>query len=408
MIVGFTGTSKGLSVAKAKKFIKPKNLLKASPKKILKKIASRGLDLKYLGEEPTWEVRIETDGQFADRVARALNWYNYFINQKTGRKYLVEYLEEKKTSKKLLDLVAAVHDDHLSLVTCSLARMRLMGMVDSPDEEKRFQSRLKEIYQRGAEAVDQNAHDKKIKDERAREIAAAEETRHDIFVGDLDAAVSKFFDHMKVPKKFSVSSWIERVKASPALLASCSAHFQAYRSEVEAAGPAYNFLTKKNKKDFIRFLDDLIRDLDARHIFAKKAKKNTGGERKPRKKKEKSVDQVIKKVKFLKESTEYKVTSINPTQIIGASQLWVFNEHYRILSHYVALDKGFSVKGTTLTNWDDKKSTQKRLRVPLDVLPNIVSGGPKAAEVVYEKVKTAALKCNGRLNIHMVLLRSVK
>ena len=395
-------------MAKAKKLLKPKNLLKASPKKILKRIASRGLDLKYLGEEPTWEARIESDFQFSDRVARALNWYNYFINQKTGRKYLVEYLIEKKTPKKLLDLVAAVHDDHLSLVTCSLARMRLMGMEAPPDEEKRFQARLKEIYERGAIAKDREKHDKKIKDDRAREIASIEESRHSVFIGDLDAAVSKFFDKMKTPKKFSVSDWIDRVKANPSLLAACSAYFQNYRDEVEAGGPAYDFMNKKNKKDFIRFLDDLVRDVNARHIFAKKAKKNTGGERKPRKKKEKSADQIVNKVRYLKESKEYKVTSISPTQIIGASQLWVFNEHYRILSHYVALEKGFSVKGTTLTNWDEKKSTQRRLRVPLDVLPNIVSGGPKAAELIYEKIKTAALKCNGRLNNHVVLLRSVK
>ena len=47
--------------------------------------------------------------------------------------------------------------------------------------------------------------------------------------------------------------------------------------------------------------------------------------RKPRKAKPRSADKVISKLKFLKVDEKYKLASINPIDVVGANELWVFN-----------------------------------------------------------------------------------
>lgn len=130
--------------------------------------------------------------------------------------------------------------------------------------------------------------------------------------------------------------------------------------------------------------------------------------RKPRKRKIKTPIEQVKKLNFLKESPEFKLKSICPTKIVGAKQLWVFNTKYRYLGVYCAEnDFGFTVKGSTIQNFDQEKSIEYKLRKPTEPLKKVQEGGKVELRHVFDYIKTKERKLTGRMNQHTIILRAL-
>lgn len=140
--------------------------------------------------------------------------------------------------------------------------------------------------------------------------------------------------------------------------------------------------------------------------------------RKPRKKKEKSPEQLVSKMQFKQQDEKMGLTSINPAEIIYAEQLWVYNVKTRKLGHYIAktLDPrgmnrpgtGLTVKGTSIKGFDEENSIQKTLRKPEQQLKEFADSGPKKVLEFYDAIKTIGVKLNGRVNNEVILLRAVR
>ena len=137
--------------------------------------------------------------------------------------------------------------------------------------------------------------------------------------------------------------------------------------------------------------------------------------RKPRKAKPRSADKIISKLKFLKVDEKYKLASINPIDVVGANELWVFNVKTRKLGRYIASSidpkglgregTGLSVKGTTIIGFDEKLSVQKTLRKPDEQLKEFKGAGKVALRKFLEDINTTDTKLNGRSNLDTVLLK---
>ena len=140
--------------------------------------------------------------------------------------------------------------------------------------------------------------------------------------------------------------------------------------------------------------------------------------RKPRKKKEKSPEQLVAKMQYKKEDTKLELKSIDPAEIIYAEELWVYNTKTRKLGHYVArtLDPrglnrpgtGLMIQGTSVKGFDEEKSIQKTLRKPEEQLKEFSDSGPKKVLEFYDAIKTMGIKLNGRINAEVLLLRAVR
>ena len=140
--------------------------------------------------------------------------------------------------------------------------------------------------------------------------------------------------------------------------------------------------------------------------------------RKPRKKKEKSPEQLVAKMQYKKEDTKLELKSIDPAEIIYAEELWVYNTKTRKLGHYVAktLDPrglnrpgtGLMVKGTSIKGFNEEASVQKTLRKPEKQLEEFTNSGPKKVLEFYDAIKTMGIKLNGRINTEVLLLRAVR
>ena len=137
--------------------------------------------------------------------------------------------------------------------------------------------------------------------------------------------------------------------------------------------------------------------------------------RKPRKPKARSASKIVEKLKFNKADDKYSLASIDPTTIVGASELWVFNVKTRKLGKYIASNidptgqgrgnSGLSVKGTTIIGFDEKASIQKTLRKPEEQLKAFKSAGKVALRKFLDDIATTDTKLNGRCNPDTVLLK---
>jgi hypothetical protein len=137
--------------------------------------------------------------------------------------------------------------------------------------------------------------------------------------------------------------------------------------------------------------------------------------RKPRKAKPKSATKLVEKLKFLKVDEKYKLASVDPAQILGANELWVFNVKTRKLGKYVASNidpkgmnrdgSGLQVKGTTIIGYDEAQSIQKTLRKPDVQLKEFKDAGKVKLRKFLEEIPTTDTKLNGRCNPDTVLLK---
>jgi hypothetical protein len=171
----------------------------------------------------------------------------------------------------------------------------------------------------------------------------------------------------------------------------------------------YSHLTKKDVQNYILALESLI-DACAFVVDTSKAT------RKPRTSKPKSADKLIEKLKYAKTNDKFQLASIRPEDVIGASELWVFNVKTRKLGKYVASNidpkgmgragSGLSVKGTTIIGYDEKLSVQKTLRKPEEQVKEFKGAGKVALRTFLDVIKTTDTMLNGRCNLDTILLKA--
>lgn len=161
----------------------------------------------------------------------------------------------------------------------------------------------------------------------------------------------------------------------------------------------YKHRSRKQIKAFIAFLQEIE---SACNMLMQEAKVN----KKPRKVKVVSKDKVVSKLKYKKTDEPLKLVSVNPADIIGSKELWVYNTKSRKFGKYVAQEfHDLGVKGTTITGFDESKSICKTLRKPADQLKEFKAAGKVALRKFLEDINAVDTKMNGRINEEIVLLK---
>ena len=128
--------------------------------------------------------------------------------------------------------------------------------------------------------------------------------------------------------------------------------------------------------------------------------------RKPRAKKSVPTEKIVAKLKYMKTNEPLKLVSINPTDIVGATELWVYNAKTRKLGKYVAAEyQTLSVKGTSIINFNETASICKTLRKPEDKLKEFKAAGKVQLRKFLDDINATDTMMNGRLNEETILLK---
>lgn len=209
------------------------------------------------------------------------------------------------------------------------------------------------------------------------------------------------------PKAFKVLNLLKAHQAKAAHARIIKGLYERNLSELtEASGTkdeqlkeAYGHISKPNLKKITQFYQEIVSACD---MLAQEAKVN----RAPRAKKAVPKDKVVSKLKYMKMFEPLKLVSINPTDIIGVKELWVYNTKSRKLGKYVATEyQELTVKGTSIMNFNENLSIQKTLRKPEDKLKEFKAAGKIALRKFLDDINATDTKMNGRLNEETILLK---
>ena len=210
--------------------------------------------------------------------------------------------------------------------------------------------------------------------------------------------------HARKIKGFYASEYEEALLIqklpTPGEINRCKDEFE--KDQMQQLREGYNHLTKKDAKAYLEALELLMGACDL-VIDAAKAS------RKPRAKKAPSKEKLIAKIKYLERDEKLQLVSVNPLELLEATEVWVYNTKTRKLGKYVAdeYQKVMGVKGASLVGFDEHKSIQKTLRKPDETLKAFKKAGKVALRKFMDEIKTTDIKLNGRLNSDTIILKCV-
>lgn len=385
-----------------------KTAVKVSSKPKARRLKGRysEMDLKMTGPMPEWHDMDELqDNEHLKRWNEGKRFYYYHHDVKELRPFIVE-LFGKDWDKKKHKAFANLKDSQVPINLGSMCKMVLDGAKWWPESKVYADRKIAELLELGAstlveEVVVADAPKKVINiQDRLQEIK--EET-----IGDIEAYEDDFIRTGKIPT-ISVLSYL-RNKNTPQQIVPAISEFYterlAFMMEVKAGKDpqlkeGYAHLKKKDVDAWIKWYNDIVTDLDA-------YKRVKVAARKPRQRKPQSPEKLARKMKFQKDIPDLNITSVQPKEIVGATQVWVYNTKTRKLGRYVAssMDQVLSVKGSTVLGWDPKLSVSKTLRKPSEQLAEFMKSGKVQLRTFLDKIRATEVKLNGRTNDQTIILR---
>lgn len=361
---------------------------------------SKVVDEKHIGAEILSFEGIDT------KAALIANFrhYNYFYDVKDGQKWAVSWAKKFRTPTEAKAIQAAPAWA-ISLTAASLCRMEING-CDLPKESKDFRDKkIEEVISRVKSAKKVAKAEPTVAKKSPAEIVKEK-------TSDMIAELDEIFDTLSDPKKykdvldFSTYDYLISNDTPYNTAKAIQKYFQPILSEFkdlvkgkdEDLNEGYSHIAKAHRNKILKFLQSM--DNDCESFLNRKLAK-----RKPRVKKAASASKLVQNVKYLKESSEFKLTSVDPVAIVGAKGLIMFNTKSRRVIYLITnSSNGFSVKGTTIQNVDVENSFSKTIRKPDETLPKLRST-QKRVEKVLNDLTTKNGETNGRINADTIILK---
>ena len=405
--------------------------------------------------EPSWEGWEEWTGEQYHRAAQSARAW-YYENYKPADLYpaVWKWMEQNDYTKEQLKQAKAAPSHELSITAGITAKLLMNGMPDYNEKHDKYweslpgtmgntapatkflKARIERAIEAGTGVVEEKKQEEKAKkdvyvptiQERIRDQAHLQSEAIDEWlegwITDPKSFDPKGFDFKKHFQKMGVTqAHARKIKGfyeneladfdeldrmpTAGQLKKMSEHEQDMWAQLKEGYGHF-------KKAEVKKLRDAVGELVSALNFVIDTAKAT---RAPRKAKPKSATKLVEKLKFLKVDEKFKLASVTPEQIVGASELWVFNTKTRKLGKYVAKNpdptgmgrdgSGLQVKGTTILGYDEQQSIQKTLRKPTDQLKQFKDSGKVKLRKFLEDIKTTDTKLNGRCNPETVLLKVI-
>lgn len=394
----------------------------ASKTRVTKKqvIAHRTKAVK--DHSPVWEGCETWDAdQFHKHFRRSMDYYRLESDIKTYKPTVVRWMESVGCTKADIAAFKKVKDSRIGTTMGAVAACLNRGMTpqradfnQGRDTAAWLRAEIVKVINEGKDDIDPDvaAAEKEAakKDvytpsiqERLREVALG-------MTEEIEKAYESFqtdpenFD----PKAFKVLNLLKSQQAKAAHARIIKDFYARDLAELEelASGQGdeqlregYSHRSRKQIKNFIAFLTEVK---TACEMLAQEAKVN----RAPRAKKAVSKDKVVAKLKYKKTDEPLKLVSINPTDIIGSKELWVYNTKSRKLGRYVANEyMELGVKGTTITGFSETLSVMKTVRKPEEKLKEFKAAGKVALRKFLDEINATEARMNGRINEETMLLK---
>ena len=346
----------------------------------------------FTGQEPKFSGEMSKMD-----LIKALNWYNQNRAEKDSYKYAAEFMKKKHK----VSVASLIDGAALTFGFC--CRIVQNGGTLPDNNQAWFNSTVQDYIQKSKETKI------KVVDSPTKPVANIQQRmteKVNEIAGDLEGAIDDYMDsgYKRAPSPYAIMQ--DRAKGMHAnrLVEIFKARRSEYAEVLGTTDPelkeGYRNHSKSDLKKLVAYCDQIITD-------ALKIAGDSVKTRKPRKRKVKTADQVVSKMKYLDKYEKY--TSVDPKQIIGAMALWVYNVKTRKLGCYIADNAvGLAVKGSSLLNYTESKSVQKKLRKPEVTLKEALNGGKVVMRNLLGNIRAVESPLSGRINKDTILLRVTK
>ena len=371
---------------------------------------------------PVWDGCETWDGdQFHRFFKRAMDYYRLESDIKSYKGVVVRWMESVSCAKADIQAFKKIKDSRINTTMGAVAACLNRGMTPQRadfnkgrDTAAWLRNEIVKVLAEGKDDIDpdQLAAEKEASKKDVYTPSIQERVREAAYrmTEEIENAIESFqadaenFD----PKAFKVLNLLKAVEAKAAHARIIKDFYSKDLAELEelASGEAdeqlkegYSHRSRKQIKNLMAFYQEVM---SACTMLAQEAKVN----RAPRAKKSVPAEKIVAKLKYLKTNEPLKLVSINPTDIISAKELWVFNIKTRKIGKYVAKEYGeLSVKGTSIINFDENTSIQKTVRKPEEKLKEFKAAGKVQLRKFLEDINATDTKMNGRINEDTILLK---
>ena len=373
--------------------------------KPVKPLNPRSADTNAMGMEPTWRVQ-PTEGRVS-AFSHAFSWYNYFYGKKDAREMIVNYLEahDRKDDVRTLKRIP---DSSIRLTTGWLCRMSMVGLELTEHEQIKLDNLLKEILE---SKQDEEEAEVPV-DDSVPKITIQDRLREKVSecAGELDGLFDDFIaSGAKLNADYKPVVLMRSLNIAPQMVNNIKQIWTRKLVEFDEAvagkdadlAQGYNYLTKIQLKNCVKFCELVISDCGA-YVQIKKV------ERKPRAVKAVPPEKRAAKFKCITEFAELKLKGLPAASLVDKAEAWLYDTKKRKLIHIVADShaQAFTVKSNAIIGFSTIESQQKTLRKPADVLKAMSAAGKPAARKIYKDLTTTETPFNGRGTENLIILKS--
>jgi len=364
-------------------------------------IRGKFADERYLGAEPDLSGLVTVTR--LDLIC-AYNWYHYFLSVDDAKEFAITFLTDEKVESSVIKNLNKIDSCNLKSLGWAARIMTLGAPVD--DE---FRQTIIQSFKDQAKVEKKESPKDASEPDTSIVRISKTQSKLETIIGDLECEIDKFVLslHKKDVHRFRCDEFLRSQDVTSSIAKKIMEYYAPLYSEIHEALNtknedlkfAYGFLSKPKLKAYSEFIKSIIQSLE-QHVTVTKV---------VRKKKVKPPAVVVSKLNYKEKDDDYKISSIDPTAILGCSQLWVFNTKYRNLTVYNSSDPlGLGVKGSTLTGWDEKTSITKKIRKPETVLTSVQTANKTTLKKILDSITAKPSVPTGRINTDVLLLKFVK
>jgi hypothetical protein len=339
----------------------------------------------------------------------ALSFYHSNFDRTDARTFLKDYLKDKTISFDI-SLIDKIPEPWIPLTAAWIARLLTLGCtLPTTDNVNFIISRIEAAIMKikGNEETENESlvqqDPRRVNKKKVNILAEIDGIIDDNII--THNTECPFYDWLKIHEVPGCYATVIIDKLTPVLkeyeiaLDRKSKDLQENISDIREIKEGYSHLTKPAISFRIKAIKNMIECAQTHHDNAKK-------ERKPRKKRTITSDMRLKFFKWKKEDVSLKLVSIDPSKILGAEELYVFDTKYRKITRFVAEgEKGLDVYRTAITNFDKKLSHTYLvgLKKTQYLLTHLFDGGKVNKRRLVEQLNIAPKLCE-RINEDIILI----
>tara|TARA_R110000796_G_scaffold165888_3_gene282775 strand:- start:195 stop:1346 length:1152 start_codon:yes stop_codon:yes gene_type:complete len=374
---------------------------KAAPRKSK---SQRQVEEGHIGRE-TVDWSVVKPAAYKKNLDDTIRHYGYFYEKKAYCQWVESWLAQYMPEG--LEYYSYAESWMSSSTLAGLCRMEMNGCVLSAKNKATQLMWAEEIVERGkfnkaSIPVEVSA---KAEVKRKTPVELLAEKTAD-FLGEIEGFIDEFLAGT-LDKDWSIYNEMKKAGSAAQTARDATTVYAAMQEELrelvfdktEDLLEGYSNIGVRKQKSLYTFITNIVEDCE-KYLISKKAT------RKPRAKKATPASTQVAKVLYLKESKEYKITSVDPAKLVGAQAVYLFNTKTRVLKYLVSNRReGFIVKGSTIQGFDEELSIKKMLRKPEEMLELVGKATKAKALKGFKALTTKETASDGRINRDTIILK---